>query len=170
MEKKYRVFRYIAYGLEILILYVVQGTPFLTPEICGGRPVLLIPAALTIAFFEDEITAMYFGLACGVLLDLGTGGNPGFYTVTLALSAFVIGSVFRDYMVVNFLNALAFCAAFSGGLIALHFLFFYIFAGKDGGGYYFVNHYISRIVYTVALSPLFYFLNKSLFRGLNTKN
>ena len=74
MEKKYTVFRYLAYSLEILIIYIVQGTPFFLPEILGGRPVLLIPVALTIAFYENEIPAMFFGLACGSLIDIGTGG------------------------------------------------------------------------------------------------
>jgi rod shape-determining protein MreD len=165
LEKRYTVFRYIAYSLEILILYVLQGTYFV-PEILGGRPVLLIPVAITIALFENEITAMFFGLSCGALLDIGTGGTIGFYTITLTLCAFVIGSIFRDYMVVNFLNAMAFCSAFIAGLITIYFLFFYVFAGWGDAGYYFVNHYISRIIYTIILSPLFYFLNKFLFKGL----
>lgn len=166
MDKRYTIFRYIAYSLEILILYVLQGTPVLIPEIFGGRPLFLIPVALTIAFFENEVTAMFFGLACGVLLDVGMGGNLGFYTIIMTLSGFIIGNIFRDYMVVSFINAMAFCSAFSGGIICLYFLLFYIFAGRGEVDYYFVNHYLSRIIYTIAVSPVFYFLNKSLYKGL----
>lgn len=166
MDKRYTIFRYIAYSLEILIIYVLQGTPFLIPEIFGGRPLLLIPVALTIAFFENEVTAMFFGLGCGVLLDVGMGGNLGFYTITMTLAGFIIGNIFRDYMVVNFMNAMAFCGAFCAGLICLYFLFFYIFAGRNEVGYYFVNHYLSRIIYTIVVSPVFYFLNKSFYKGL----
>ena len=42
---RYKIIRYFAYTIEILILYMVQETPGLLPEIGGARPVLLIPAA-----------------------------------------------------------------------------------------------------------------------------
>ena len=52
---RYKIIRYFAYTIEILILYMVQETPGLLPEIGGARPVLLIPAAISIAMFESEL-------------------------------------------------------------------------------------------------------------------
>lgn len=169
MEKKYTIVRYVAYGLEILILYILQGTPVFLPEIAGGKPLILIPVALTIAFFENEIPAMFFGLASGALLDIGTGGNIGYYTVMLTIICFAIGVIFRDYMVVSFLNAMAFCSAISVGLICINFVVFYIFSGKAEAGTYFVNHYISRIIYTIVISPIFYYVNKGLYKNLRDR-
>lgn len=169
MEKKYTVFRYLAYSLEILIIYILQGTPFFLPEILGGRPVLLIPVALTMAFYENEIPAMFFGLACGSLIDIGTGGNVGFYAFMLTLICFAIGNIFRDYMVINFLNGMAFCGGIITGLICLQFLFFYVFQGRIDGGLYFAQHYISRILYTILLSPVFYLINKHLYKNLRDR-
>lgn len=166
MDKKFTVVRYIAYGLEILLLFILQATPNLLPEVFGGKPLLLIPAALTIAFFEPEIPAMFFGIACGVLLDFGYGDNIGYYTVMLGIICFILGWIFRDYMVVSFLNATAFSAVIIAGLICLNFLFFYLFAGKDEPGLYFVSHYISRAVYTFLCGIILYFINKGLFRSL----
>ena len=85
MDKKFTVVRYFAFGIEILILFILQSTPNLIPEVFGGRPLLLIPAAITIAYFEPEIPAMFFGIACGVLLDLGGGDNIGYYTIMLGV-------------------------------------------------------------------------------------
>ena len=34
-------FRYLAYSLEILVLFLLQQTPYLIPELWGIRPVLL---------------------------------------------------------------------------------------------------------------------------------
>ena len=48
---RYKGIRFFAYVLEILVLFMVQETPGLLPPILGARPVLLIPAALSIAFF-----------------------------------------------------------------------------------------------------------------------
>ncbi len=166
MDRKFTAARYFAYGLEILLLFILQSTPNLLPELFGGKPLLLLPAAITIALFESEIPAMFFGLASGILLDLGYGDNIGFYTVMLAIVCFLLGWIFRDYMVVNFLNATAFTAVITAGLICLYFLLFYIFSGKSGAGYYFINHYVSKIVYTFLCGIILYFLNKGLFRSL----
>lgn len=166
MDKKFTIVRYFAYGLEILLLFVLQSTPNFIPEVFGGRPLLLIPAALTIAYFEPEIPAMFFGIACGVLLDFGYGDNVGYYTVILGVISFVLGWIFSDYMVVSFFNATAFSAGIITGVVCLFFLFFYIFAGKGEAGMYFLTHYVSKIIYTILCSVLLYFLNKGLFRAL----
>lgn len=166
MDRKYSVFRYIAYSIEILLLFILQTTPDMLPEILGGKPVLLIPVALCIAFFEEEIPAMFFGLACGVITDLSCSDNIGFYAFTLTLISFVVSQIFRDYMVVNLLNSLAFNAGTAVILICVHFLFFYVMQNKGDAGYYFVNHYISRIMYTIVVSPVIYGINRFLFRNL----
>ena len=48
---RYKGIRCFAYVLEILVLFMVQETPGLLPPVLRERPVLLIPAALSIAFF-----------------------------------------------------------------------------------------------------------------------
>lgn len=166
MDRRYTVFRYIAYSLELILLFILQTTPRLLPEILGSKPLLLIPAAITIAFFENEIPAMFFGLASGLMLDFGYSDNIGFFTITLTISCFFIGLVFRDYLVISFLNATAFNAIFCSGLIILYFLFNYIFAGKGDILYYFSHHYISRIIYTFVCGIVLYFLNKFLYKNL----
>lgn len=166
MDRRYTVFRYLAYSLEILLLFILQTTPNLMPELFGSKPLLLIPAALTISFLESEIPAMFFGLACGLCLDFGYSDNVGFFTIALTISCYFISLVFRDYMVVSILNATAFNAIFCSGLIILYFLFSFVFAGKGNVFGYFAAHYISRIIYTFLCGMLLYFLNKFLFRNL----
>ena len=51
MKNHARFFRYLAYTLEILVLFLLQETPNFIPCLWGIRPTLLIPAALTIALF-----------------------------------------------------------------------------------------------------------------------
>ena len=166
MDRRYTVFRYVAYSLELLLLFILQTTPGLLPELFGGKPLLLIPAAITISLLENEIPAMLFGLAGGLLLDLGYSDNIGFFSVTLTLSCFIIGLVFRDYLVISFLNATVFNAIFSAGLIILFFLFSYAFAGKGDVLYYFSHHIISRIIYTFLCGIILYFINKLLYKNL----
>ena len=166
MVKRRRVIRFLAYGLEIIILFVLQSTPNLLPEIFGGKPLLLIPAALTISFMETEIPAMFFGLGCGAALDLAFSSNIGFFSLMLTVICFGVSLVFRDYMVVSFRNATAFIAAVCAALICVFFLLFYILAGKPDAGYYFLNHYLARIIYTIITGIGLYFLNRALHKGL----
>lgn len=165
MERRFTVFRFIAYSLELLLLFVLQTTPSLLPEIYGGKPLLMIPAVLTIAFMEEQIPAMFFGLAGGALLDFGYSDTLGYYTIMLTIICFVISFIFRDYMVVSFLNAMGFTALITAALVSLYFIFFIALAGK-GGLMYYVSHYISRIVYTIVCTVPLYFINKFLFRNL----
>ena len=44
-----KVIRYLAYTLELLVLFMLQETPGLLPPLFGARPVLLFPAVITIA-------------------------------------------------------------------------------------------------------------------------
>ena len=166
MNTRYTAFRYIAFGLELLLLFVLQSTPHLMPEILGGKPLLLLPAVLTIAFLEDSVPAMFFGLAGGVLIDLGYSDNVGFYAFLLTIICFVLSLIFRDYMVVSFLNATAFTAAITTVLMCVYFLFFFIFAGRENALIYFAQHYISRIIYTILCGMPLYLLNKFIYKNL----
>ena len=65
-EKTVGFFRYLAYALEIILLFVLSSTPSLLPDIFGAKPTLLLCIALTAAIFEREIPAMVIGLNVGV--------------------------------------------------------------------------------------------------------
>lgn len=169
MKKKLTVFRYIAYSLEILILYILQGTALFPPELFGGRPVWLICSALTIAALEEELPAIFFGLACGALCDLGIGNTIGFFAVALTVLCFIEAQLFKSVMVKSFINSMALCLCGCVTAIGLYFVFFYIFKGYDGAVYYFVSHYISRIVYTFLCCIPVYFINKLLYAKIRSR-
>ncbi len=169
MQKKLTVLRYFAYGIEILILYILQGTPNLIPEIHGGKPVLLICTALTIAAFEKELPALFFGLACGALCDLAVSNTIGYFAVVMTALCYLQAVIFSSVMVKNFLNTMlyAFCSCVI--VIGLYFVFFYIFKGYANISIYFVNHYISRIIYTFVCVIPVYFLNMLIFTQFRVK-
>lgn len=156
-------FRYFAYALEILILFVVQDAPGLIPSLFGGKPLLLISAALTIAAKENRIPSLIFGAVCGALTDIASGGGIGFFAVMLTLICCFESGIFKKYIVSSFAAAMLFSAAAVIVLICLYFLIFRLIAGVGECGVLFVNHYISRIVYTFAAAIPLYFLNKFLY-------
>lgn len=160
MEKRRNFLRFFAYSLEIIILYVISGTPLLVPEIFGSKPCLLLPVALTIAVFESETVAMSFGFVCGLLTDIGFSGKIGFYTVVLTLLCFIIGYCARNFFVTNLLNASIIGVASIILLILIHFLLNVSSLDIANTGEHFVRHYISRIVYTSVFFVPLYFLGR----------
>ena len=62
-----RLIRYLAYTLELLVLFMLQETPGLLPTIFGSRPLLVLPAVLTIALFEKELPAMIEAVIIGII-------------------------------------------------------------------------------------------------------
>lgn len=166
-ETSSKVFRYFAYTLEIIVLYVLGATPKLLPEIFGAKPTLLVCAAVTIAVFEREIPAMIFGLFCGLLLDVGYAGTVGVFTVTLTAVCFLIGFLANNVIMATFPNFLICSALVTAVAFMLYFLFSYVWAGVPDAANYFKNHMISRMVQTFVFSIPFYFLNRFVYETLN---
>lgn len=156
-----KVLRYIAYSIEIILLYVLSGIPGFLPAILGTKPMLLLCVAITIAVFENEITAMAFGLVCGALSDIGSSDRIGFYTIALTILCFFVGYCARNFFVTNFANAMAIGAATVFALICLYFLLFRAGSTPEAGAH-FLRHYLIRIVYTAVFLPILFWLNKLL--------
>ena len=165
--KNMKVYRYLAYSIEILLLFILGTTPSFLPEIYGATPCLLISLAITIAVFEAEVPAMVFGLVCGALTDLGYSNSIGVYTVLLTIFCFIIGFCANNIITIKFWNILLIALFVCASTIPLHFVFAHLIHSYSDMGTYFVNHYISRIVQTfVCVIPLF-FINKFIYSTLD---
>ena len=162
MDGKLKALRYITYAIEIILLYVISGIPGFLPAILGVKPLLLLPVAVTIAVFEKETTAMFYGLACGALCDLGFTDKIGFYTIALTVLCFFFGYCARNFFVTNFANAMAIGGATVTILLCLHFFIFCTGSGMPYAGVHFLRHYLIKIIYTAVFLPPLFFLNRLL--------
>ena len=167
MKKKLLFFRYFANLHEIILLYILQSTPKLMPEIFGSKPILLVAVALSIASREDKIPSLIFGAVCGALADTATGGGIGFFAITLTLICYFEAHLYSVYFVPTILTVMIISAVVIPLLISVYFLLFKLLAGVPDSGTLFVNHYISRIIYTLITVVPLYFLNGFLYKSLN---
>lgn len=165
---RFRVVKYTAYALEILIMYIIQSTPNLMLEVFGGRPVLLVPVAITIAVFEREIPAVVLGVICGLITDMGYSGAVGYYGIMLAITCFAVSNLMANYIRTNLLTVMIVSTISIPIIIFLQFVFYYVFVGYTDIWGFFVKHYISRIIYTWAFTPVFYAFNR--FIALRTSD
>ncbi len=164
MDGKLKFLRYVAYVLEIIILYALSGTPGFMPSIFGTKPLLLLPVAITIAVFESEIPAMIFGLICGSLCDIGFTDRIGFYTIALTILCFAFGYCARNFFVTNFLNAMVIGCITISVLLTVHFLIYWAAADIASPMLHFAKHYLVRIFYTLLFLPPLFWFNR-LFRS-----
>lgn len=169
MERRYQVIRYFAYSIELLVLFIIQETPGLIPAVFGARPILLIPVAVSIAMFENELPAMFFGLAFGLFLDFGRGGALGFHALMLAVICFAISTMAANLIRTNFLTAMLLATASAGLVFLLQWLFYYVCMGYEYTGYALVRHYLPRFGYTVLIMPVAYYFNRALALQIRPK-
>lgn len=161
MRRFHRVVLFLAYILEILVLFTLQETPGLMPELFGARPVLVLPAVLTAAFFVGEKAALAFGVLGGLLCDFGFSGTLGFHALVFGALCFFLSVLVQVYLQANLVTALlaGFCGI--GVTVLLQWLFFYYFSFSQPG-YVFTHHHLPKLFYTLLFIPLCYLLNRGL--------
>ena len=160
-----KVIRYLAYTLEILVLFMIQETPGLLPAIFGVRPVLLFPAVMSIAMFETEVPALAFGVLGGLLCDYGLSGMLGFHALVLGVLCFFISLLVRVYFQINLVTAIL-TGVWSIGLTVCAQWFFLYFFQYSHPAYAFTHHYLPKYCYTLLFLPLVYLLNRGLSQAL----
>lgn len=153
--------RCMVYGIEVLVLFLLQETPGLMPEVANARPVLIAGAALTIALFESQGRAVAFGVVCGLLMDIGMGaGVIGLHAILLALICYTISFFSQDYLQVNWLTSILTTGAGMGLVVLLEWFFGYVVWGYTDPVYALLSHYLPRLIYTVLLSLPLYAANR----------
>ena len=163
-----KLIRYLAYVLELLVLFMLQETPGLLPSIFGARPVLLCPAVVAIAMLEPEVPALLFGVVGGLFCDFGLSGMLGFHALVLGVLCFFISLVIRTYLQNNMATAIL-TGVWSIGLVVLAQWFFLYFFQYSYPAYALTHHYLPKYFYTLLFLPLLYLLNRGLSQALGAQ-
>lgn len=163
-------FRYLAYTLELILMFALTTTPGLIPELFGAKPALLVCVALTTAVFEREIPAMIFGMLAGILTDLGYSNSIGLFTISLTVICFIVGYAANNLIVATFANYLLYAAVAVGILFMLYYLVRFEIPGTPHRWNYFQAHLLSRMIQTFLYSIPFYFINKFIYATLDPEN
>ena len=169
MENKYKSIRLIIYVVEIIIVFVIQQTPSFIPEIFGGRPMLLIPLIVSVVMFQNETISIFLGLFVGIMMDFGVGSIIGLYAIIMTFISYAISFFSGRLIKINILSGIIFSFLSITIIYMINILLTCILYGFDNFEYMFMNHYLSRMIYTFAFTPLFYFMNKSVEFSLRPK-
>ena len=139
MPNRKKWIRYVLYAVEILLLFLLQDTPGLLPQIMGVKPLPVLSAALTIAMVEACTPAMAFGMYAGFLADIGSGAVFGYHALTFGVLCFLLMGLWS-------------CAV----AVLLDWLALYVAAGYSLTLYALVTKYLPIYFYTLLTIPACY--------------
>ena len=157
-----KILRYSAYAIEIIFIFVLQTTPYFLPEMFGEKAVLLVPLAVSMAVFEDDIPAVILGALCGIFADFSYSGTIGFFSIFLVIISYITSRLMTDYIRTNIISVMTLGTVGIILVLTAHFLFYCVFAGYTGLWTIFSGHYLIRILYTITFIPIFYLINKNI--------
>ncbi len=154
-----RTQKYIVYGVELFIVYVIQFTPSLLPQFFGESPMLLTVCAVSIALFEGDVTGMWFGMAAGLLIDVGSTAPFGFYGLVNLVICFGCGTLVMYLMRNNIVTSviLGFAAVIIASVAQWLFM-----AGTHDIFFFIPNILLPRAIYSTAVMPIFFYFNRAI--------
>lgn len=153
--------KHICYLAALLVLYVLQTTPRLL-SVFGVAPVLIIPAAVSIAMFEGELVGGVYGAFAGLLNDMGGGILFGFGGFVLTFFCALAGLAVAHLMHCNVWNAILYVLVSSLALLSLEFFFGYWIWGHEGVSVIYLRHTLPIIAYTTLTSPLVFWFVRAV--------
>ncbi len=159
-----KMLRWVFYVVELLLLYLLQTTEAV-PAVYGVRPLLLVGAAMSIALFEGDIPGLAAGIAAGLLMDMGGAEVLGVHALMLGVAGYVLGSMTMELFKSNLPVLLLAMAVVVPAVGALEWLIFFVLPGYPGAAYAMQTHYAPQMLYTFAMTPLFYLLHRRTRRS-----
>ena len=167
VQTKTKTKRYLIYAFIILMAHLFQNTICIFPQIASVRPILLISVAVCVSMFEGEIVGAGAGLLAGALWDTVTVTADGYNAFYLMVSCSVCGVLLRIFMRNNIITYTIMNSGITFVYIITYIVFFISARGIDGAVPMFFRYYLPMIIYTLLLTPLWYFLIRAIYRNFS---
>ncbi len=158
--------RWVAYGLVLIALSLLQAAPRLFPAIGGARPIPLITAVVCIAMFEGPFVGAAAGVGSGLLWALYADRLLGFDALLLLAVGCACGVLVQLLLRNNWLTALLLNGAVLLVYTLIDWLVRFVLFWQEGAGAVLFGMLLPNALYTWVLSPLMYWLFYTIARGL----
>ena len=162
---KHKAVRRTAIAVEILVIALLNDTVGLLPELFGGRPLLLISAALSVSACEEVAASVIFGAVCGALADIMSSGGIGFYAFALAVCGYFVPLLLRSKLKQSPPAALLLIFCSASAVIILRYALSAFSYGITDSAVLLARHGLSKIFLTFICAVPLYFLNRLITGG-----
>lgn len=153
---KYKIIKFLVYGLCAIGLCVLQNTPGLF-ALGDIKPMPVVAFAVCVTLFEKETAGGLFGAFCGLLCDFYSSYTFGFYALLLFFFCVLVGLLTQGYMRPVLVNAVLFTLL---SILAIQFAGFYFTLyiwGYPDAMLYFTRRLLPLCIYTAATALLFFY-------------
>lgn len=157
MPNRKKWIRYVLYAVEILLLFLLQDTPGLLPQIMGVKPLSVLSAALTIAMVGRRAHPLWRSACTPGFLPISAAGAVfGYHALTFGVLCFLLsglcGTRIQIQLFTSVLMGLWSCAV----AVLLDWLALYVAAGYSLTLYALVTKYLPIYFYTLLTIPVCY--------------
>jgi|GEM_PF-291894 len=163
-----RVLKWVIYIVLMMITFVIMGTPGLM-LVNGWKPLLLIPLTVSVAMFEGELAGGIYAIVSGIFWGTVSDTFLGFHALFLYILCVSCGLMIKFYFKSHVLSALMLSGVSTVIFCLADFFFNYAMWGYVGREALFIKQYIPIMVYTILVSPVFYFLVKLVHTKVRAK-
>ena len=152
------------FALMILILQQFDGN-FLGPKILGDSTGL----SSFWVMFAILLAGGLFGLLAGILCDTSSNVLFGFQSILYLLICTAVGLLVVYFMQPSVTNSLIFVGCGFAGRLLLEYFFYYAMWGYDNAYLILLQRMLPNLLYTLALTPLWFLLVRRLHRFFQEK-
>ena len=158
---KLLILKYTIYALLVFFAGVLQTTPHFL-EVFGVRPDLVVPLAVCIALFEDEVCAAAYGAFAGLVCDAGSFTVFGFNGLIVAFGCAAVALAMLYLMRQRLLNGMLLCAAVLTVRALLEYLFYFGIWEYAGTTQLLWRTYLPSVIYSTLTVGGYYFLVRGI--------
>lgn len=163
LSTKYKIAKFITYGILAIVLCVVQNTPGLL-LLWGTKPMLVVSFAVCVTMFERETAGGLFGAFSGLLCDLFSPYTFGYYGLALFICCVLVGLLSQSYVTPMAVNALLLALATIFAIQWSGFFFTILIMDIPDSMRYFTGRILPLCAYTGVTAIPFYYLAGKLHR------
>ncbi len=146
----------ITIAFMILAFFTLQSTFFQKVTLGGIGPNLMIILTSSFGFMRGKKNGMLIGFFSGLLYDVFFGDVLGFYALIYMYIGYMNGSFRKIFYPQDIKLPLILIAASDLAYCVVTYCLLFLLRGRFDIGFYFINIILPEIVYTLAITIVFY--------------
>ena len=162
MTRQDQVYKWFIYALGLLPIWILDAFLLGRYPLYGTKPLLLLLAAVSVSVLEGASAGARFGLAVGLLWELGYAGGFGVMILFLVLVGAAAGSAAQYALTQGFLGSFLCSAA---ALVVLEFLRIFLGAFTQQAALtVLLSIAVKEFLWTLVWTPLVYLIFHRIFQ------
>lgn len=121
-----------------------------------SKALALMPLAISIAVFSEEIPSAAMGGFAGLLIDISQGQLLGFTGLYLCLLCGLVSALFRRFLRKNIINYLVAAVIIAFAYLYIHYFFYYRIWDYEGYSEVLTSRLIPSTLKTLLWSPVWF--------------